>query len=203
MIEVEPLEPYSTQYTFVLSIDIDEGLGRPAARVTGAPPVRESFITAPSAAHGGHAAPLPPFTQYTLVESTAMATGLSWFDASTTGKHAPFEHPPPWQSCSHAPQFAGSTRTSVHSPAQTVWAAGQPHVPAMHIAPCAHARPHAPQLLGSVDVLVQPGAPPSEAQGSWPGTQLAVHIPEEHAADGVHRWPQDPQLSGSDVVVAQ
>jgi hypothetical protein len=67
---------------------------------------------------GTFASVSPP--QYTLVASTAMATGLLCPLANTTGWHMLSAHAPPWHPCPQAPQFSGSLDRSVHIPEQTV-----------------------------------------------------------------------------------
>jgi hypothetical protein len=51
--------------------------------------------------------------------------------------------------------LVGSVVVSVQTPPQSVWSAGQLHMPATHVLPPLHGVPQAPQLLSSVRVFVQ------------------------------------------------
>lgn len=73
----------------------------------------------------------------------------------------------------HPPQFAGSMVVSAHVPAQHAWPAPHAapllphtHIPATQLSPIAQRRPIIPQLLGSVDMLMQSQLPASFTQAS-------------------------------------
>tara|TARA_R100000988_G_scaffold86153_1_gene48998 strand:- start:147 stop:401 length:255 start_codon:yes stop_codon:yes gene_type:complete len=63
---------------------------------------------------------------------------------------------PPAQTSEHVvpqlPQFISSSSTSMQAPPHTMAPLGQVQVPLRHVAPVAHAVPHAPQWLSSLDV---------------------------------------------------
>jgi hypothetical protein len=58
--------------------------------------------------------------------------------------------------------------------------------------------PHAPQLLTSVGVLVQP-----LVHNVVPVAQDAVQVPPEQEVPGAQAWPQTPQLAESEDVFTQ
>jgi hypothetical protein len=77
------------------------------------------------------------------------------------------------QTVPQPPQFAGSIVVSAHVPAQHAWPAPHaapllPHtqLPATQLSPIAQRRPIIPQLLGSVDMLMQIQLPASFTQAS-------------------------------------
>jgi hypothetical protein len=83
-----------------------------------------------------------------------------------------------------------------HAPAHTVCPVGHTHWPDTHSPPVGHARPHMPQLFGSLAVLAQPFA-------HWTSGDVhttAVHTPLTHVDPAPHAWPQVPQLFGSSVM---
>jgi hypothetical protein len=107
----------------------------------------------------------------------------------------PAQAAPIGQRVPQTPQLLGSVIRSEHVPvpAQVVWPAGQAHCPEMHVAPTSHwwllpGVVQAPQLLGSLLVLVQP---PEQAISLIGQT----HTPVVQVAPIGQRWLQAPQLA--------
>jgi len=68
----------------------------------------------------------------------------------------PLQNPLP-HAWPQAPQLLLLVLRSTHAPLHTTCEAGQLQAPPLHVAPVAHADPHAPQLAGSVCLFVQIG----------------------------------------------
>jgi hypothetical protein len=76
----------------------------------------------------------------------------------------------------HAPQFFGSFATSTQTPAQVIWFAAQPQLPAAHTWPPVHLTPQPPQLFGSVPVGTH-----APLHSEVPVGHVAVHAPAAQA----------------------
>jgi hypothetical protein len=101
------------------------------------------------------------------------------------------------QTVPQVPQL-GLASFATHLLPHTIWPDGQlEQVPELHVSPVAHACPHDPQLLGSLEVLVQtPGLLAVMPQT----TSVPGHAPQAPAAHGcptAHSLPQAPQLLAS------
>ena len=110
---------------------------------------------------------------------------------SGAGQALPMQRPfwqvsPPRHTLPQDPQLAESVVVSTHAPLQSVWPAGQSHVPLVH-EPLAHAWPHAPQLFGSV--VVSTHAP---LQSVCPIGQ--EQMPSSHHCGSGHTLPHEPQF---------
>jgi hypothetical protein len=147
---------------------------------------------------------LSPFTQLQMggvVQPCDVQHRLSWHPKVPTGHTRP--HPPqlltslvvsvqfPLQHeslCAHGPHAGGGGgKLSRHAPLMHVWSAWQ-------------TMPHAPQLLGSLVVSVQPLAQQSWLNGQPLDAQLALgptHVPLMHELPVAQTSPQAPQLKGS------
>jgi hypothetical protein len=158
-------------------------------------------------------APQPPHASPSVLVSThSAAPPVAGAHELVPGRHAhvpPAQYipPPATKHCvPHAPQLFGSSEVSVHAVppkpvahvmiVSPVGAVGQLQVLAEHVARSAHAVPHAPQLRGSVAVLVQ--TPPQVVSPVG-----HVHTLATHDSPAPHRIPQPPQLRGSVVVSLQ
>jgi hypothetical protein len=85
--------------------------------------------------------------------------------------HVPFEqNAPEAHGFVHAPQWAGSSRVSVHNPSHKVSPTRHPQVPPLHVSFPAHAFPQVPQLPGSLS-----GSTQLPWQGRKPAAQ--THAP--------------------------
>jgi hypothetical protein len=91
-----------------------------------------------------------------------------------------------------APQLAGSSLRSTHTPLQLVVGAGHAQVPALHSKPCAHVLPQAPQLSSSVCVSTQLAPHCVRAV-----PQDETHAPLLHVSPAPQTLPHAPQLFGS------
>lgn len=92
-----------------------------------------------------------------------------------------------------APQLTRSLIVSVHAPSQTIPPPGQPHVPALQVAPGGQGAKQLPQWFASEDVSKQ-SIRPSVPHAVSPVGQR--HIPAEHEPLP-QVVPQVPQLLGS------
>jgi hypothetical protein len=104
------------------------------------------------------------------------------------GSPGPQSHP-------HAPQLCGSLAVLTQIPPQSVWPAGQTHLPATHSLPPVQALPHFPQCW-----LLDWRSKIPPAQLAMPGgsTQSVAHPPSMQQEPGkLQPLPQAPQLSGS------
>jgi len=115
------------------------------------------------------------------------------------------------QTSEQAPQFSRSLVVSVHVGPQHICPAGQPPAPhgprqrpAEHRSLAPHARPHAPQLAGSLPRLVSHPDRGLRSQSAKPGAQRRPHAPPEQIGlpliTGGHALPHPPQLVTSMVV---
>ncbi len=110
----------------------------------------------------------------------------------------------------HAPQLRASVAVVTQLPPHVVCpdGHGDTHDPARQMSPVAQVRPHDPQLVASVLVLV---SHPFDAVRSQSAKPLAhaptTHTPEAHACVATlvsaHTRPHDPQLFGSKLVDVQ
>ena len=109
---------------------------------------------------------------------------------------------PPVQALPHAPQFASFDVVSTQALLQSVRV--PPHVaahpPALHTCVDVHTSdgfvaPHAPQLVGLLDVSTQ--TPPQSVNGGTCVGQAQTPLAQTNPLG--QTWPQDPQLFGSSV----
>jgi hypothetical protein len=166
----------------------------PAAPHTGAP-----------LASTGHTVPHLPQFEMSASSLTQAAPQLEKPAAQLTPQLPPAQAAEPLvgvgQVTAQSPQFCGSVPTLTQEPPQFFWFVGQLAIqlPPEQTSPEPQARPHAPQLLGSLSVSTH--APLHLAK-------LALHVmshapPRQMAAPfagASQTWPQPPQLDGSDCV---
>ena len=84
----------------------------------------------------------------------------------------------------------------MHVPLQSDWPVGQVQVLATQVCPSPHARPQAPQLPLSLDVVTH-----VPLQSVWPAGH--AHAPDEHRWPIAHTRPHAPQFALSLVRLAQ
>lgn len=123
------------------------------------------------------------------------------------GTHVPPLHAAPVHVAPQLPQLSGSDSSDVHAPSQLVSPVGHElpppppvHMPVAQTWPEPHVKPHFPQFVGSVCVLVH-----SFPQRVWPVPQAgrAEHVEYEHWSPVGHALPQPPQFIGSVVMSVQ
>ena len=98
------------------------------------------------------------------------------------------------QTWPQAPQFAGSSVTSVHAPSQLRCDPGQTQLAAWHAPGTGQTVPQAPQFAPSRVKSTQL-APQAESGAA----QFAAHLPRVQTCPSAHAFPQLPQLFASSV----
>src|SRR5438128_3423961 len=106
------------------------------------------------------------------------------------------------QALPQVPQLLTSTLVLTHTPPHRVWPGGHAacwQMPPTHALFGPHAKPHCPQLSGSVERFTQP--PPQNVVPPW---QNDWHCPAEHDWPGAQALPHVPQCwLSADVLVVR